>query len=98
MAVVGRDPVDEHLDGVVVADVARAELVRRTLDGASGTRHHRCALLGEDLADAGSDAAHASRHKGNASGEAECNGALAGNGPVDGVSHCASVPSKCLLR
>ena len=88
----GSDPVDQLLDGVVVADVAGAELVRQPLDGTARAGHDGRALVGEDLADPGSDAPHPAGDEDDPAGQAQFDGA------IDGVSHCASVPSKCLLR
>ncbi len=98
---VGDNPVNERLDGIVVADVTGPELERRFLDRAARARHDGGALVGEDPADAGADAAHTSGDEHDPAVERETDCALvtrAGDGTVGGVSHCASVPSKCLLR
>ena len=83
------DGRDHRGDGVGVADVAAVELVRKALDGATGTGHHRGALLGEHRADTGADTAHPTGHQNGSADKAEADG---------GACHCASVPSKCLLR
>ena len=87
------DRVDHRLDRVVVADVAGVEFVRQTLDRAAGARHHGGTLFGEDGADAGADPPNAAGHQRDPTGEPE-----AERGDSVGVGHCASVPSKCLLR
>ena len=50
------------------------------------------ALPGVKAVITGADTAHTAGHEHDAAAEGEADGA------VDGVSHCASVPSKCLLR
>ena len=87
------DRVDHRLDRVVVADVAGVELVGQTLDRAPRAGHDGGALLGENRADAGADPANAAGHQHDPAGEPEVE-----RGASVGVGHCASVPSKCLLR
>ena len=87
---VGNDLVDHRGDRIVVAHVAGVELVRQSLDGPARARHHRRALVGEDRADPGADATDAARHEDDPVLESEVY--------VWRVGHCASVPSKCLLR
>ena len=86
------DRLDERLDRLVVADVAGVELVRQTVDGPARARHDGGALVGEDRADAGADAANSAGDEHHAVLQTQA------DGTVDGVNHCASVPSKCLLR
>ena len=87
------DGVDEPSHRVLVADVAGMELVRQTLDGVSCAGDHDCALFGENRTDTGAYPSNAAGHQNHSPGQAQ----------IDGIgsfraSHCASVPSKCLLR
>ena len=62
-AVPGDDRVDKATHRVVVAHITGMELVRRPLDRASCAGHDRRPLLGENLADAGTDPSHAAGHQ-----------------------------------
>ncbi|BBY26127.1 hypothetical protein MSEDJ_02230 [Mycolicibacterium sediminis] len=66
------------------------EVVGVALDRAAGARHDGGTLIGEDGTDAGTDAPHPAGDENDPSGESEIDSS--------GVGHCASVPSKCLLR
>ena len=78
------DPIDQTGDSLGVAHVAGVELIRRPVDGTAGAGDDDRALGGEHLADAGTDPADATGDQNDALCQAEI--------------HCASVPSKCLLR
>ncbi len=88
----GDDRVDERLHRVVVADIAGMELVRQPVDRPPRTRHDRRTLVGEDGADAGADPSHAAGHEDDSTAQLQV------DTTVSRVGHCASVPSKCLLR
>ena len=86
------DGVDQSADGARVADVATVELVGQAVDGSARAGDDHRPLPGEHLADSRTDPAHTTGHQDDAVPQAE----------VDRVRrqirHCASVPSKCLLR
>ena len=87
------DRVDHRLDRVVVADIAGVEFVRQPVDLTPGAGDNGGTLRGEDGADAGADPSNAAGNKHDPAGEPE-----AESRAFVGVGHCASVPSKCLLR
>ena len=89
----GDDGVDEDRHRVGVADIAVVELKGQSLDRAPRTGDNNGTLTGEDRTDSGADAAHAAGHQDDATGETEVH-----PGTVGRQGHCASVPSKCLLR
>ena len=68
------DLVDHHLDGIVVADIARVKLVGQALDGASGAGDDGGALRGEYGTDPGAYSPDAPSHQNHAAGEAEGDG------------------------
>ena len=92
---VGDDRLDERLDRFVVADVAGVELIGQTLDRPPRACHDGRALVGEDGADAGTDPSHTAGHQHDPAAQSQVDAA---NRTVSRVGHCASVPSKCLLR
>ncbi len=87
------DRVDHGLDRVVVADVAGVEFVGQAFDVTPGTGDDGGTLLGENAADPGAYPSNAAGYQHDPAGEPE-----AERGASVGMSHCASVPSKCLLR
>ena len=89
------DRVDQRLDRLVVADVAGVELVGQTLDGTPRAGHDGGALAGEDGADSGADPSYTAGHQDDPAGRVR---RLMLASAVSRIGHCASVPSKCLLR
>ena len=80
-------------DGVLVADVAGMELIGQTLDGTSRAGDHGRALFGENRTDSGAYPSNAAGYQDHPPGQSQIDGV-----GCFGASHCASVPSKCLLR
>ncbi len=91
------DRVDQRLDRFLVANVAGMEFIGQALDGASGAGHHGRALFGENRTDTGTNPANAAGDQNHPTGQSEIDG-LPKKGDCFGSRHCASVPSKCLLR
>ena len=87
------DGVDQRLDGVFVADVAGVKFVGQALDRAPSAGHHGRALFGENRTDAGTYPSNTAGDQNHPPGQSQFDGA-----GCFGASHCASVPSKCLLR
>ena len=91
----GDDRVDERLHRIVVADVTGMEFVGKPLDGPPGARHDGRTLVGEDGADSGADPSYTAGHEDDSTAELQVD---AETSTVSRIGHCASVPSKCLLR
>ena len=91
------DRVDQRLDRLLVANIAGMEFIGQALDGAPCAGHHGRALLGENRTDTGTYPANAAGDQNHPTGQSEIDG-LPRKGACFGSSHCASVPSKCLLR
>ena len=87
------DRVDHRLDRVVVADVAGVEFVGQAFNLSPSTGDDGGTLLGENAADPGTYPSNAAGHQHDPAAEPE-----AERGASIGMGHCASVPSKCLLR
>ncbi|CKS67712.1 Uncharacterised protein [Mycobacterium tuberculosis] len=87
------DLTDQALDRVLVPDVAAVELIRLAVDRSSRAGDHGRALFGEYRADARAYPADTAGDQNHPPGQPEIDGV-----GCLGESHCASVPSKCLLR
>jgi hypothetical protein len=91
------DGTYQPLDRILVPDVAAVELVRKAVVRPSCTGDHCRALVGENRTDTGPDATNTARHQHHSPSQTEID-AVGRQGGCFRMSHCASVPSKCLLR